>query len=113
MKNSESNSIKTPPDVSGEHTPGPWIAAGKRNRIEALTNPKGGCMVLVSEDSIMGRHFKEQQANANLIASAPDLLHTLQLLVDLLDGVDDGGDGITPEDWQTVREVIRKAKGNV
>lgn len=56
-----------------KHTPRPWNK-GKQNRIEAMTNGKGGCLLVISELEISGRTWGECCANSTLIASAPDLL---------------------------------------
>ena len=47
--------------------------------------------------------------NATLISAAPELLASLETLVNLHDGIDDGGNGITPDDWNAARAAIAKA----
>lgn len=51
-----------------KHTPGPWELKKTRARIEVATPARGGCYAFTHND----------EANARLIASAPDLLAALQ-----------------------------------
>lgn len=96
-----------------KHTPGPW-AVGPRNRVQA------GCLVLIGEGEISARpmndHYAtktEQNFNARLIASAPDLLAACESALDYLSP--EHNDGHTLEWTQSmiasVRCAIAKAKG--
>jgi hypothetical protein len=79
------------------HTPGPWRTTGLNVRAsDALI-----CYATNHwEDDLTPE--SERQANADLIASAPDLLSALERLVHPM--ADD-------DDLDYAREVIRKAKG--
>jgi hypothetical protein len=60
------------------HTPGPWNAvssAGLLRDVEAVGH--------IGVAGAMGRTREEQEANARLIAAAPELLEALRLLCDL------------------------------
>jgi len=79
------------------HTPGPWRTTGLNVRA-------GDALICYAtnhwEDDLTPE--SERQANADLIASAPDLLSALERLVHPM--ADD-------DDLDYAREVIRKAKG--
>ena len=103
-----------------KHTKGPWIAVengdGSHEILmgSAVKNPGGpfpqeescvyehGCY---AED---GRHFKTAEANAHLIAAAPDLLDALKGLVD-----SSYYPNLVPSDtvWKQARAAIAKAEG--
>ena len=55
-----------------KHTPGPWAVSASETRVIAP-------MRHVICADIQGRTFAECQANARLIAAAPDLLDALEL----------------------------------
>jgi hypothetical protein len=72
------------------HTPGPWIAAPYSSVVGAPVVAQSGRPVAsvtyfaLSED--FGNHDRESEANARLIAAAPDLLAALQDTVALIRG---------------------------
>jgi len=80
-----------------QFTPGPWRTTGLNVRADDA---------LVCYATNHGANYEtpesERQANANLIASAPDLLAALERLTHPM--ADD-------EDLAYAREVIRKARG--
>ncbi len=80
------------------HTPGPWLTTGLNVRA-------GDALICYAtnhwDDDLIPE--SERQANADLIASAPDLLSALERLVHPM--ADD-------DDLDYAREVIRKAKGS-
>lgn len=59
-----------------EHTPGPWVTKGFR--IWELAKFGQSRTGIVAQTSIAWRTSKETEANANLLAAAPDLLKALQ-----------------------------------
>jgi len=64
-----------------KHTPGPW----KRNADGFLASPKGAEVVFSRKHQlIIGDSTPETEANARLIASAPDLLEALARIEKLL-----------------------------
>ncbi len=78
------------------HTPGPWEAHG-------CTLYAGKCRIGQTWDAEYdGLPTPEMEANARLIASAPDLLSALERLTHPM--ADD-------DDLDYAREVIAKAKG--
>jgi hypothetical protein len=86
-----------------KHTPGPW-------RIQATSSP--GTYLVVAGDDTMDKangdsfslQFKE--ANARLIAAAPDMLAVLKELVELSNGWDDHWSC-----WADADAAIAKATG--
>jgi len=56
--------------MSTQHTPGPWWHSG----LEVGTVP----MMMVKVAKVSGANHQEAQANARLIAAAPDLLEALK-----------------------------------
>lgn len=94
-----------------EHTPGPWRAGldvpGNMTDIKAMAN------VLVARVSRFTDIFRpayqpspqtESEANARLIAAAPDLLEALQTLTELCDER-----GLYPLNIEDARNAIAKA----
>lgn len=94
-----------------EHTPGPWtheLQSGSEYIYEVMA---AGYYVATAHDGAMGKSNAE--ANARLIAAAPDLLEALQEAAVLIEGVlmIHG----TPEADSTghkVRAAIAKTTGN-
>ncbi len=81
------------------HTPGPWVAN--------LT-PDGDKIAICGDGLVVARTTgvtEEKQANARLIAAAPDLLQVLQ---DMLAN-HDAGESIIG--FETARAAIAKARG--
>lgn len=70
--------------MSAKHTPGPWIFDG-----DYIWSEPAKCYVAdpQTEDMLIGQAcakqdiYKQIQANARLIAAAPDLLDALQVLL--------------------------------
>ena len=56
--------------MNTQHTPGPWWHSG----LEVGTVP----MMMVKVAKVSGANHQEAQANARLIAAAPDLLEALK-----------------------------------
>lgn len=69
-------------DDTPMHTPGPWTAKfgpGAGGGYQGVDGPKGERVALCDEDTRMGVFTRE--ANARLIAAAPDLLEALRSLL--------------------------------
>ena len=65
-----------------KHTPGPWTYHICRDTSTARIEAKGGCEVV---GSTVGYSSEECEANAKLIAAAPDLLEALERMVECCD----------------------------
>lgn len=92
------------------HTPGPW----KAHNTAILSVGDPNCDSYCGDIRIAGIPDvldPEQMANAQLIAAAPELLESLQTLINLHEGITDGGDGITEQDWNLAKDAIAKATG--
>jgi len=74
--------------MSAQHTPGPWVLEGHWSIDD---KPMGGWistktpMPLFELGPVLGAP-EEMQANARLIAAAPDLLQALKWFIDDIDG---------------------------
>jgi hypothetical protein len=102
--------------MSTQHTPGPWIGAGPsfgdplpRYTTSIVTeweDDAEGCIDIC--ELPFRHHDDENEANARLIAAAPDLLESLKVARHMI--VEDG----TPIGWSVSRidEVIAKAMGD-
>lgn len=89
-----------------KHTPGPWINLGNGDIVAQSENYCGGekdiaSVFLTSND--------EDEANANLIAAAPELLEALK---DMLDGHEDACTGYGEGAADKARAAIAKATGS-
>jgi len=71
--------------MESSHTPGPWIAEGKT--VKAISHGKRFKVARID-----GRQITEQgnEANARLVAAAPELLAALRNLLSLLNEDKDG-----------------------
>ena len=78
-----------------EHTPGPWEADN------GIVFSDFGTIATVIIDMV------DKEANANLIAAAPDLLESLETLYDLFKS----GDYPGTEDLDNAHAAIAKAEG--
>lgn len=97
-----------------KHTPGPWAYEDPMGREvgywivqRGLETYDWSCIAVVTADKdTAGRPitYVEQQANARLIAAAPELLAWLKRCEAMVSS--DSG----PPDWDTVRAVISKAE---
>lgn len=63
--------------TNNTHTPGPWILGTYDHAVHNITGPKGEMPFIATIPS--GRDNRE--ANARLIAAAPDLLAALQAMM--------------------------------
>jgi hypothetical protein len=94
------------------HTPGPWEVSKPLHHFDyTVINPKGDAEI--GDWLVAGVRW---EANARLIAAAPELLEVLEDLieghlrwVDLGDGIRISGP--SPGQWEAARAAIAKAKG--
>lgn len=100
--------------MTTEHTPGPWtIDSRATTAIQA-----GDKHIAMVNFSFLGRperdvYGEEHDANARLIAAAPDMLAALENLVAKYNAMQDGNISaqLTNGDFFAARAVIAKAKG--
>lgn len=105
--------------MTSKHTPGPWkhVGVGEHNRI---VGPHGDSLFLVGMYGQFGRSgplpnrathiasIVEEEANASLIAAAPDLLEALKSMVNYANlGAYERADAM-----KAARAAITKAKGD-
>ena len=92
-------------------TPGPWYVTGKRTRyVEARID--GGLIQEVAAcgpTKADGGYGPQQEANARLIAAAPDLLDEL---LSILDWAVTERAPLRNQEIESIRKVIAKAKGD-
>lgn len=84
-----------------QHSSGPWIVKGGN----VIENESG---VNIAKAWMTDR--EEECANANLIASAPDLLSALRNLADYVFRLE-SKENICSSVWMEAREAIAKAEG--
>ena len=83
------------------HTPGPWVNDGLNGSERIDINAESGFYIA----EVIGS-MTAQEANAHLIAAAPDLLEALETLVKQAEGHKAVG-----AYWDEARAAIAKAKG--
>lgn len=91
-----------------KHTPGPWILRSAGELLNEIPHPFD--FVEVSKQRYItteGKSEREANANARLIAAAPDMLSAL---LDVLDFWDDPNMSMS-ELKERVRDAIAKAQG--
>lgn len=81
-----------------KHTPGPWST----NHVGFTHAKNGACIAEVGIDVLP---FDEVEANANLIAAAPDLLEALESALTILT------DSVGDFDYDKALAAIARAKG--
>lgn len=94
--------------MTTKHTHGPWIATGWEN---IIVNSAQGVTLCLAPQGAEGETLKTIQANARLIAAAPDLLAALELIAPIyahIDPRDNSPFGVT---GRAVNAAIAKAKG--
>lgn len=94
--------------MTTKHTPGPWNGPNFNGHywdIFPNTESRGGNISVFRS----GMTDEEVEANANLIASAPELLDALEYCIAMFD------EGVPEYEWdsikQNARAAIAKAKG--
>ena len=108
-----------------EHTPGPWKVQKYRNRPSSpwLTYVVGEseqvAHVLPTGDGIGGERWGEEtcEANAQLIAAAPDLLESLRAMLEAIDTMDNldevVGDLIPKRAYLRAWDAVERASGRL
>lgn len=94
-----------------KHTPGPWYT--RYNQISSLTSSHG-CTIANCNATQKGITDEEAEANAALISAAPDMLETLEAVLDWwthTPGFENGEDDMPAEIFDGIRNAINKAKG--
>lgn len=92
------------------HTPGPWIA--RRGTIGTTQYHIAEMMPSSADDMWPGFAPAEQQeANARLIAAAPDLLAALSTLDSIERGMQGWHEDAKAEAWAKARAALARAKG--
>lgn len=87
-----------------EHTPGPWAYENYRGTVHVFVDNEGGT------PSICKLVGNDKDANARLIAAAPDLLEALEDLFCVADEAYEG-DGKFAWNPSNARAAIAKARG--
>ena len=84
-------------------TPGPWhVSRQFANQLPLIYDQNGHCVA--SADAYYKRERPESEANAHLIAAAPDLLEALKNI--------ENDDGRIPEKiWNMRNDAIARAEG--
>ena len=87
-----------------QHTPGPW-------EVSPYGNITSKSLTVAKVEQMPGNYESEKQANARLIAAAPDLLVALEQCVPIIVSHANAtfGDGVLT--LQVARSAIAKAKG--
>ena len=97
--------------MSAAHTPGPWVGISElRKGGIARIKPAytdGFCIAIIP----VGNLISIREANARLIAAAPDLLEALKLYVLQDNFATDYGYGVGGEAKATAEAAIAKATG--
>jgi hypothetical protein len=93
-----------PHNMKAQHTPAPWTAR-QEGGIIAPWNVTSDSLAYVA--GTFGRTAQEQEANARLIAAAPDLLAALQECLSVLECFKP--DEVDPETTKVARVAIAKA----
>jgi hypothetical protein len=81
------------------HTPGPWLLVCTSSRFEVRTSPKA-CYAFSHAD----------EANARLIAAAPELLEALKLAESMIEYLAPNGARATQATRDVIRNVIAKSE---
>lgn len=115
--------------TSGEHTPGPWETGtpgrGRFCVYAPKTNGRGICVMSNTQSSwdasMVAKHGEhpaniEADANAALIASAPDMLNAITRLAEKVrraNAIQHSGGEVTAEDWSELYALQNEAFGVV
>ncbi len=86
-----------------KHTPGPWVAVARTNAYIDIEAPEQHGY---SAKKVASTSFTNHEANARLIAAAPDLLNALVMVLDDPNALDG-----RPRTAEVVRAAIAKATG--
>jgi hypothetical protein len=64
--------------TAARHTPGPWVASGSAVLAKIADPTRGFLPAVVTDEGLAHLPIDEKQANARLIAAAPELLDALR-----------------------------------
>jgi hypothetical protein len=93
-----------------KHTPGPWFAVGAQVEIEDDSVPDiCTCDPQVMRQSHLDWHPRTVEANARLIAAAPELLEALEMMLACTEG--QAIYNFMEPQREKARAAIAKAKG--
>jgi hypothetical protein len=90
--------------MNNTHTPAPWKVSPYNN----ITSRNG---TVAKTEQMPGNYDSERQANARLIAAAPDLLSALEAAVARVQIANEEGDPILSAWLPDALSAIAKAKG--
>ncbi len=104
--------MTSPETTAPAHTPGPWKAELSQDGIywEIQGRPESGLNVAIIPMAVVGETDVEREANARLIAAAPDLLEACKQLLTFCDDLDDAGP--RGEGWQSDKLLKALANAN-
>jgi hypothetical protein len=97
-----------------EHTPGEWhLDACPDGAFQVCDGPDFDSAAVICSRNSWPRRAEESNANARLIAAAPDLLAACEQVLHFLDYLQDlwGKEAITDMAARTLRSAVEKAKG--
>jgi hypothetical protein len=97
-----------------KHTPGPWSSRGRAIRGPHPKDPAGRARIVAKAIWDNGTYVDEAEANARLIAAAPELLEALEDLVCLAERAmreSESGEWMVDEELRDARDAIEKARG--
>ena len=104
--------------MNAQHTPGPWSIALSTDHTPAVTVPvhpsEGSGFVVAHINRLprMGSVLGDADANAHLIAAAPDMMAALKAIDIEARDIDADGNIILPSHvWDAARAAIAKAEG--
>jgi len=101
------------------HTPAPWEIEGttKRGNPHIITAGKKGWVIAEITNQELGGKYdltpERSEANARLIAAAPELLEACQSVLDKWHSKSSNFHKKEPEYLDTIRKAIQKATTNV
>jgi len=97
-------------------TPGPWRVL--QDETITIRTPGGRIATATHLSKTGRRNIKEVEANAQAIATVPDMIEALEMFVQLADMIESYGAMHAEEDWRKVKyvrghaiEALRKAGG--
>jgi hypothetical protein len=93
-----------------KHTPGPWHREDGESDFQMVTDDHGEAVCYLFDEKFDGKQvllqgIEPDRANADLIASAPDLLEACELALQYI------GDGTGEYALSALEDAITKAKG--
>ena len=95
-----------------KHTPGPWRITRDHQSpasIEAARGDGGALAKVYLTDPKTRRRTPEYEANARLMADAPETLDTLAALADWAAGLATLEPGLPPETWAALAPIWKRA----